>query len=49
MEELIFRRAQDADMPQILAPQTKVFHGEQKIPSNDIAIFQQEGRNAGAP
>lgn len=36
---MIFRRAQDADIPMILALQTKVFNGEQRIPAGDIREF----------
>ena len=38
-ETMIFRKALDTDIPMILALQTKVFCGEQKIPAGDIREF----------
>lgn len=39
MENVTFRKARSADIPQILELQKKVFNGEQKIPADDIEAF----------
>lgn len=39
MENIVFRKATEKDMPQIIDLQTKIFNGEQKIPSGDISEF----------
>ncbi|GGP10685.1 hypothetical protein [Oceanobacillus neutriphilus] len=39
MENIVFRKAMEKDLPQILDLQTKIFNGEQKIPSEAISEF----------
>ena len=39
MENVTFRKARSADIPQIIELQKRVFNGEQKIPADDIEGF----------
>lgn len=39
MQDIVFRKAAANDMGDILRLQTEVFHGEQKIPANEIPQF----------
>ena len=41
MERVIFRRAREDELPQIMALQMDVFHGEQEIPAADVARFTE--------
>lgn len=42
MDDLVFRRAGEVDLPRILAMQAAVFHGEQGIPDDDVGAFLQK-------
>jgi len=39
LENIVFRKATEKDLPQIINLQTRIFNGEQKIPSGDISEF----------
>ena len=39
MNDIVFRKAAIKDMPRIIELQTKIFSGEQNIPSDDISGF----------
>ena len=39
METIIYRGALDADIPQILDLQTRIFNGEQRIPAGEVGEF----------
>ena len=41
MEQVIFRRARAEELPQIMAMQMDVFHGEQEIPAADVVRFTE--------
>ena len=42
MENVIFRRATDEEIPRIIQMQSDVFSGEQGIPSDDIDTFMEK-------
>ena len=42
MDNLIFRKATDDEIPRILAMQSDVFHDEQGIPDDDIDTFMMK-------
>ena len=39
LESIVYRRAEERDLPQILDLQTKIFNGEQEIPAGAVGEF----------